>query len=540
MKKFLQLLAMVMCLLPAAAWAAVPPDTVPPSSPAARAASREAVPSKGTLLFVPLDDRPVCKAYTADTLRKAGWDVQMPPEEYISSSDRGGNPEKLFEWLDANAHKSIAMVVSADALIYGGLVDSRTHHTDVKVLLTRTNRLLDLKASSNSPNLYAFVTVMRSPKASAAPVEPAYYGTWGPKIFRRGQLLDKEDLGTLKNKEQKELAALNKEIPADVQKDLDNRRETNLDITKILLSGVQQNRLDYLLVGRDDTATFSQAHMDARHIEDLVNKLPDKKVRFFAGADQLGLILLDRAVNTLTYTTPLVYAFYADGKGGATIPSYEDEPIANTVKHHIMAAGAYPVTTDKRADLVMGVFTPKDGKTFESGNIKNNGLITAHESNFTGKVEKYLDAERPVAVADVAFGNGSSTALVKDLAQEGVAYKLAAYGGWNTASNSMGMALGQALLAGQMSTADRIDLLNVRYLEDWGYQSLVRTKVYQEIIWPQNLPGSMMKPAEVKLAETAITTDMLKATKDVLGPVASYYNFTLPWKRMFEVYVTAK
>lgn len=496
--------------------------------------------SKGTILFVPLDNRPVCKNYTVDTLRAAGWNVQLPPEEAISAGDHGGNPEILFSWLDAKAPEAISMVVSADALIYGGLVDSRTHHADPQMLLSRANRLLSLKNKTGNPNVYAFVTVMRSPRASSAPVEPAYYKDWGAQIFRRGQLLDKQDLGTLSKNETRELLNLQQLIPAQVQQDIDTRRAVNLKVTKALLQGTGNNKLDYLMVGRDDTSTFSQAHKDARQIESLVRKLPEKKVRFFAGADQLGLILLNRAVNTLTYKTPFVYPFYAEGIGAKTIPSYEDTVIGTTVHEHIVAAGAFPVSEAKQADVCLGIFTPIDGKTMEAGNVKNDGRITVHEENFAYKIKRLLEQGKDVAVADIAFGNGSSTALTKELFQTGIARKFVAYGGWNTASNAMGMALGQGLLAKYMNRTDKLKQLEIRYLEDWGYQAKVRTAVYQELIWPKDLPGSQMPPAVKTEAEAAITVDMLKMTVPVLGNMAAKYNYTLPWARMFEVYVTPK
>jgi len=538
MKLLARLVLLAACTLPLTAWAAAHENAktvAPVAKPAAVTAQ-----VKGTLLFVPLDDRPVCKAYTVDALRAAGWQVEMPPDATISSGNHGGKPDEIFAWLDKKAPEAIGMVVSADALIYGGLVDSRTHHENPQVLQARAARLLNLKNTSGNPNVFAFVTVMRSPHASSAPVEPAYYKEWGPKIFRRGQLLDKQDMGTLKSKEKDELMELNKAIPAEDLKDLDSRRVVNMNLTRYLLNGVKQDKLDYLMVGRDDTSTFSQAHMDARHIETLVNKLPDKKVRFFAGADQLGLILLDRAVHTLTLQTPFVYAFYAGGKGGNTIPSYEDTVISDTVKQHILAAGAYPVTNAKNADLCLGVFTPATGKTWEASTVKNDGKITDQETNFTGRVQKLLQQRKPVVVADVAFANGSSTALTKQIFVADIAKKLAAYGGWNTASNAMGLALGQGLLTKYMSQADVQNQLEVRYLEDWGYQAKVRSAVYQELIWPKQLPGSQM-PANVKAeAEAAITADMLKLTAPVLGNMAEKYQYTLPWERMFEVYVTKK
>jgi len=123
-----------------------------------------------------------------DTLKAAGWDIETPPDEYIASYNRVGDPDKLYQWLEDNALLATDAVISTDSLIYGGLVPSRTHNLDPKVLEDRTQRLLNFKKKFDCLRIYAYDTVMRSPHASSAPVEPAYYAQWGPQIFRMGEL----------------------------------------------------------------------------------------------------------------------------------------------------------------------------------------------------------------------------------------------------------------------------------------------------------------------------------------------------------------
>ena len=76
--------------------------------------------AKGTLLFVPLDNRPVCFDYTVQTMEAAGWEVKTPPREFIASEKSQGEPEKMLDWLEQNATDAIGIVASSDALIYGG------------------------------------------------------------------------------------------------------------------------------------------------------------------------------------------------------------------------------------------------------------------------------------------------------------------------------------------------------------------------------------------------------------------------------------
>ena len=175
------------------------------TEPVTAAAPSQAVLSKsrGTMVYVPMDTRPVCKDYTVATMQAAGWNIVVPPDELLSSLERDGQPDKLLEWLEQNAKEAVAVVASADALIYGGLVDSRTHHIEPSVLQSRAERLLSLKQKKHSPDIYVFVTIMRTPKASAAPAEPVYYEEWGGKLFRQGALADKNELQGLSRKETK-------------------------------------------------------------------------------------------------------------------------------------------------------------------------------------------------------------------------------------------------------------------------------------------------------------------------------------------------
>ena len=491
--------------------------------------------SRGTMVYVPMDTRPVCKDYTVATMQAAGWNIIIPPEELLSSADRDGQPDKLLEWLEQNAQEAVAVVASADALIYGGLVDSRTHHIEPSVLQSRAERLLSLKKNRHAPDIYVFVTIMRSPKASAAPVEPKYYEEWGGKLYRQGVLLDKNELQGLSRKETKELKELNHTIPRNVIGDYYSRRRSNIRTTELLLHGIESDSFNYLLVGRDDTSPLSQAHKEARYMSSLVNNFSNAKIRFFSGADQLGLVLLTQAANRLTFTTPLVYTEFGAGKGGATIPTYEDDTVAESAKQHIFAAGAFPSKNPATADFILLVNTPYNGKTPEASDEKNTGIADKNTKAFADKVQSYLEHGKKVIVSDSAYGNGADNALVKELFRRGLAYKVAAYGGWNTSGNTLGFALSQGMESPCYEGNAAKDLLTVRYLDDWAYQANARMDVYKNVIWPNHMPNSGFSPEQKRIAEAAIRESIARVSEPVMGDAAKEYEFRLPWSRMFEV-----
>jgi len=498
------------------------------------------------LLFVPLDNRPVSLEYTVDSFRKAGVTVETPPLALLSSDRQNGDPDKLLQWLDAYAKGADGAVVSTDSLIYGGLVPSRTHELPESTLEARTKALLAFKTKHPGVPLYGFATIMRSPKWSSAPAEPAYYGQYGPKLFQWGALRDRDRLGLLKKKEKKELQQLEAELPADIRKDLLDRRWKNLTVLRNLADGLGQGSLDYLLLGRDDSAPYSEAHRDAAVLLEGMDKAYGYKLRSFSGADELGMTLLNRALNKARGVTPLVYAYYNEGKGPETVASYEDSPIRTSYRQHVLAAGGYPAQFDKRADLVLGIYTPFTGVTVGADTAANTDALDEPGQRFLTRTRDYVVQGSNTGVADIAFGNGGSNALVKGLftgykEERGpLGYQLGSYAGWNTASNSLGYALGQGLLRPYLTDADRQDLLTIRYLDDWAYQSQVRQEVRKELIWPKQWTDGKLTDDQTEQAEQLVKEKMKTTAEPVLGKKVEQYQYRLPWHRTFEVEVKRK
>ncbi len=488
------------------------------------------------VLFVPLDDRPVCFEYTVNTLKAAGLEVIVPPRELIASRYNMGNPDGLLDWLTKEAPAADAAVVSTDALIYGGLVSSRKHEFAYDVLLTRLERLKNIKNSSLNLRLYAYSTIMRTPKASSGGVEPDYYEKFGPQIFLYSALSDKEQMLGLKKKEQVQKNELFSSIPKEYTDDWFLRREVNFKVNQQLLLMADKGVFDYFVMGKDDTAPFSQSHKESRELSAFVQKNNLKNYSTFVGADQLGLVLLTKAVNDYNLYIPFVLSVYAEGKGSATVPSYEDTAILNTVNSHILASGGFVTRYKDSADLVLAVYTPFDGITPSASSPLNDYTISKLVKNFLNDVQKYLSQGKKVAITDIAFGNGSSNALVAGLLQDKTAYKLASYGGWNTASNSLGYALSQGLLSDHMKENDKNKILTVRFLDEWAYQANVRDNLYKKIVWPKGIDGTALNSNKALLEAAAYAEIVVLCEKYGL-PKEYYKNLKVqfPWNRMFEL-----
>jgi hypothetical protein len=113
--------------------------------------------------------------------------------------------------------------------------------------------------------------------------------------------------------------------------------------------------------------------------------------------------------------------------------------------------------------------------------------------------------------------------------------QLESYSGWNTASNTIGYTIGQAVFAQRMTEADKNHLMAVRLLDDWGYQANVRTALMNEVLIPaghSNVQLNEMLPA---LSKDATERLQKFAQENVTEIPLEKVDVSFPWNRMFEV-----
>jgi len=493
--------------------------------------------SAKTILYVPADDRPVSLQYAADTVTAAKFDILVPPVEYLAGHSREGDPERLWDWVLTNASQADALVLSVDSLIYGGLVDSRVHEFSSVVLEWRLKRFDQLKKLCPHSPLYAYSTVMRSPKASGSPVEPPYYEKYGSTIFQVTALQDKAETLGLTAAERQQLQTSTASIPADIMADWMNRRAKNYQINAQLVNLTRTGVIDYLIAGRDDTAVFSQSHKEGRLLNQLAHDLSISKYASFPGADQLGMVLLARAYNTLNGTTPVIAVHYTLGTAAATIPRYEDQPFGQTITDHIMAAGGIVGTPYQKPDLLLAVNTPLSNITEEAELLDNIPAILNSTRQFVTTVKQNIAAGIPVAIVDVAFANGADNALMTELNSNRLLTRLSAYSGWNTASNTLGYALGQGLMAKSMNDTDRLNILAVRYLDDWAYQANIRKEIYREQPDLRDDNVRYLDQPNTEL-EAMVQKKLRSFARKQLWVQPDSVQVSFPWNRLFEIDIT--
>lgn len=485
--------------------------------------------SAKTIILVPQDDRPVSLAYTADTAERAGYTVLTPPTYMLSGRDYQGAPDRVWYWLQQNISRADAAILSTDTLIYGGLVDSRKHNESLETLTNRENRLRTLHRANPNVPIYAFGTIMRTPYASSGGVEPYYYASYGTSIYRISGLQDKMDAGTITKEEASELLALKLSVPSEYLQDWFNRRTKNTIINKRLIQDVKNGTFTYFCLGYDDSTKNSQSALEARYLKDDAKGLSDKVYGSFPGADQLALLLIARYYTDSNHITPKFAALYPLGRAEDTVPSYESQEIGKTIAQHITAAGGV-MTDDQRPDILLAVNTPL-ASTGESGQFNNFGMLKESTLDFMKRVKEAQDSGIPISVVDVYFANGADNTLMKLLKKEDMLYSVAAYNGWNTASNTIGYSIAQAVLAPEMTEQSHKDMLSIQYLDNWAYQANVRKELYRL--------QSILGDDPSKPVSSAVTEEMIAEIQDFakkeMGLDPATVSADFPWGRLFEI-----
>ena len=433
------------------------------------------------IVFIPLDNRPITDRQTREVVSKLGYDVVVPPEHLLGTREQPGDPDGLWAWLGEHAAGADAAVLSADAMLYGSLVASRNHVWPEDVVAGRVQNFRELHERFPRLPVYVFSTVLRtllSANHSGAGMEPEEYQRNAVGIYNYSVLRDKLDMGLIaKERGERELAELQRGISPVALEAWEAHHRVNYKANTLLVDLVRQGILSFLFVGGDDGAPFCQTHYELRHLREYGRDLGKTQFQVTSGADELAMVMLCRAVTDNLGDIPFVYAAYNEGRGRKTIPSYCLDEIGTDVDGIITAAGGMQIPSPERAEFVLAINTNPDGKTGMAPSPSNSTRPREGTLPFLSMVKGFVEKGYPVGIGDIAYANGADNALMEQLRKEDLQFRIRAYGGWNTATNSVGFLIGTGLLSKWMDKKDADELMLTRYLDEWAYQAHVRQRI---------------------------------------------------------------
>src|SRR5690606_17450189 len=184
----------------------------------------------------------------------------------------------------------------------------------------------------------------------------------------------------------------------------------------------------------------------------------------------------------------------------------------------IYAVGGRLVETPQEADWILFLNTPGEAQE-EAPRQDVATMVDTPGRNlldFTEAILHYTEQGKPAAVADVAYSNGADRQFVKLLLRRVGLKRIMAYAAWNTAGNTLGTVVAHASVyhaVGRHAERQRkleaarahLEFLLERFIEDWGYQAVVRTHMGGTVLPALGIPymnlGDRWKEVEGIAAE---------------------------------------
>ena len=315
------------------------------------------------ILYIPLDERPCNRLYPQQLgdLRD-DLTLTVPPIHLLGQKKQAANVNGLWDWMYDQVRTCQGAIISIEMLVYGGLLPSRLHHHSIASLSDRLNRIRQLKLDHPHLSLFASTLIMRTPAYNSSEEEPDYYQDWGNAIFRWGWLYDKQQREGLTERETSEFDQFRQTLPSDYLNDYRDRRSKNLAVNQGAIALVQDGTIDFLSIPQDDSARYGFTALDQKQVvSQIIDARLQHRIHLYPGADEVGCTLLARMAPLSPTGKPSrvkLYILYSSVNAELIIPLYEDRPLGESVKSHVLAAGANIVTDPHQADVILAINTP--------------------------------------------------------------------------------------------------------------------------------------------------------------------------------------
>ncbi len=506
--------------------------------------------------FLPLDDRPVTRDAFLALARIAGLDVVTPPRDLLGGPRTPAEIDALWRWVAGPGGEADLLIGSAELMIYGGLVPSRIGHEPLDRCLGLAARFGEARRAAPHRRILLSASNLRLPASADATEEPEYWAEYGPQIFAHSFHSDRYE-ETRDTVSRETAATAGAVVPPAILADVRARRARNLAVLLALVDLAAEGILDALLVGQDDAAEFGWTRQDLRMVEQAIRD-GGASARAWTtfGTDELTVRLLARAVvsargESSRGESPGIEVVYSHPEGRHLIPRYEGQALDLTVTSHITTTGCRRVASDPDLTLFVNNF-PGAQEEAPHQDAYDPGEL----DEFCAALAASEASGHPCALADVRYSNGADRTLVTRLLAVPRAYGIRAYGGWNTASNTLGLALAQALLvrhdpeSGEAPAADRSaagpggsngnrSFMLLRFLDDWAYQAGIRQRLAEEIL-PGHPGATAANLGAAYRACQAAAKTWLEA--EYVPPLAQCFDCRIaidrvefPWRRLFHI-----
>ena len=462
------------------------------------------------ILYLPLDSRPCNYLWPQRLLSGTPHEVIAPPEEIMDYFRRPADTEGLRAFIREQLPRADAAAVSAEMLLYGGILASRTPDT---ALETALDRLEILKEIARRVPVHVFGLIMRSSVSAfcqddlkAYHLMTEYSVSWGQAWQAGG------DTSAVDRKYE----AL---LPENVLSAYRRVRQRNHAVNLKLLEMRREGALSSLMLLQEDAQEHGFHRREQAELTEYINANRLTDVFLHNGADEGGVMACLKAIGP----SPLPVDVSFTRGDGSFVARYEDRPFRENLSSCMRYLN---LTSGGGAPTRLVIHTPLG----EQGEAAWQSPLPAPDLD---ALEKQFSV--PCYLLDVEFANGGSLYLMSRLRDKGLISSLSGYSGWNTSVNSMGtmLALIRAdALRGRPSPAFKWE----RLLDDLLYESIIRQKAAGILAGQgEDVYSLKDKPAAQALINSLLAEELKSGWGEAMQKEGfSRAGYLLPWDRLFE------
>jgi hypothetical protein len=406
---------------------------------------------KKKILYIPIDDRPVCTKRVQYLAEATGFDLLMPPVDdiktcldYQPKNNTGlpyGDVEKIWDWFCNQNHQEIEYyILSIDQMVSGGLVQSRHDVTlSFEESQRRLRRYLDSDALKKKKVIFIDSLVRLATTCEYAGCDiHVYNGTreYGSIPRKRIETNSIEDIESTYeyDVDEKYLEPEDFGLNIEVIKKYLHNRARKLALTSDLMDQLTHaNFKYYYMLGIDDSIPHDT--IQTNEIEYFKKKMKNLNGIVFCGIDELPLMSLckitQREYDKDFCKVDLIYVGGGENKPG---DEFDTGTIAETVDNHLIAMGLEKGTPQESKVHVVMLTYRKDEDGTQKSSIDETVSI----------VNSLIQSQQMVILMDLSnctrFGE-----FEKELIERIPFCQLLAYSNWNTIANAVGISLSQGM-----------------------------------------------------------------------------------------------
>jgi len=475
------------------------------------------------IAVIPLDSRPCNTSWMTYFAKQANIDIATYPRELCGDLHTGANMEHMFDWLDQQVGKSSHVIISADGLCSGGLVQARLGKIDVEGVVNKLSQLEKYKASNPDLKIYLFDTIMRTSITSHDEESERYWGKMNEYSKALGHsFFFHEEQSKAKIQE------LEKEIPAHIIATYLKARDVKHRLNQYFIKQTADQVIDYMILLQEDSMPYGIQKKEQIAIEHQIEELGiSNKVKFYNGTDEGGVVLLARIITQIAMLQPKIYIHLPKENAIDKVMPFEDHPFQENLDGMFETIGFTKAINVEESDFILSIYTQEDDYNLNiNGTDEIKPLVDETYKKYMDELNSLISKGKKVAFVDLLFPNGGSVEMLKEIDFK----NLTIYSAWNTASNAMGSCLCDVAVAIANPHYNSDKFKYERILDDCIYQYVVRRKI--------NVKYSKQGYNVFDLGDKSheVLCDIVKEMKQHASWIGKMnYRISLPWNRTFEI-----